>query len=555
MCGILAILGSSEPAQQLRRKALGLSARIRHRGPDWNGVFASEGAILTHERLAIVDLDSGAQPLLNEDETVALTVNGEIYNHEELRSFYLSSGKHTFKTHSDCEPIVHAYEDEGDSFIDKLSGDFAFVLYDTKTKSYLAARDPIGVVPMYIGWGKDGAVWFSSEMKALKDDCFRFQAFPPGHFYSSKTKQFVRYYNPKWFDEHIPSFQPEAEVLTQVRESFEKAVVSRMMCDVPYGVLLSGGLDSSLVASIAARHAEKRVEDNEQTRAWWPRLHSFCVGIKDAPDLKAAREVADYLGTVHHEFYFTVQEGIDALADVIRHLETYDVTTIRASTPMYFLARRIKAMGVKMVLSGEGSDEVFGGYLYFHNAPSAEEFHKECCRRIKALHSFDCLRANKSTMAWGVEARVPFLDKHFLEAAMNVDPSHKLCKDADGKPRMEKYILRKAFEVKEGEKPYLPHSVLWRQKEQFSDGVGYSWIGGLKDYTESQITDEEFEKREFMFPDDTPTTKEAYYYRRVFESLYPGKECRDTVAHWVPTWGASQDPSGRAQKVHLQTTL
>ncbi|EGG22449.1 asparagine synthetase [Cavenderia fasciculata] len=555
MCGILAILGSSESPQQLRKKALSLSSRIRHRGPDWNGVFSSGDSILTHERLAIVDLESGAQPLLNEDETIALTVNGEIYNHKALRELYLSSGKHTFKTHSDCEPILHAYEEEGDNFVDSLSGDFAFVLYDTKTKSYLAARDPIGVVPLYIGWGKDGSTWFASEMKALKDDCVRFQSFPPGHYYSSKTKEFIRYYNPKWFDEHVPEFQTEAQALALIKESFEKAVVSRMMCDVPYGVLLSGGLDSSLVASIASRHAEKRTEDNEQSPAWWPRLHSFCIGLKDAPDLAAARDVAKYLGTAHHEFNFTVQEGIDALPDVIRHLETYDVTTIRASTPMYFLSRKIKAMGVKMVLSGEGSDEVFGGYLYFHNAPSKEEFHKECCRRIKALHNFDCLRANKSTMAWGVEARVPFLDKHFLETAMAIDPVHKLCTDPEGKKRMEKYILRKAFATTGAEKPYLPDSVLWRQKEQFSDGVGYSWIDGLRDHAESEVSDEEFAKCDIYFPDDTPATKEAFFYRRIFEQIFPGQQCRETVAHWVPTWGASSDPSGRAQKVHLQTTL
>eukprot|EP01132_Coremiostelium_polycephalum_P008624 gene8624-10614_t len=552
MCGILAILGSSEPAPKLRKKALALSSRLRHRGPDWNGVFASEDSILVHERLAIVDLENGAQPLLNEDDTIALTVNGEIYNHEKLRQDLIEKG-HTFKTHSDCEPILHAYESFGDDFVDTLSGDFAFVLYDSKTKSYLAARDPIGVVPMYIGWHKDGSVWFSSEMKSIKDDCYKFQPFPPGHYYSSKTKGFVRYYNPKWIEESIPALQTEAEVLPKIRDAFEKAVVNRMMSDVPYGVLLSGGLDSSLVASIASRHAEKRIEDHEQTRAWWPRIHSFCIGLKDAPDLKAAREVADYIGSVHHEYHFTVQEGIDALPEVVKHLETYDVTTIRASTPMFFLARKIKAMGVKMVLSGEGSDEIFGGYLYFHNAPSEEEFHKECCRRIKHLHSFDCLRANKSTMAWGVEARVPFLDKDFLNVAMDVHPAHKVC-TVDGKRRMEKYILRKAFEVQPGEKPYLPDSILWRQKEQFSDGVGYSWIGGLKEYAENEISDEEFSKRETYFPDDTPTTKEAFLYRRIFEGIYPGKECQETVAHWVPTWGASSDPSGRAQKVHLQTT-
>ncbi|KYQ90430.1 asparagine synthetase [Tieghemostelium lacteum] len=553
MCGILAILQSKESPSDLRKRALLLSARLRHRGPDWSGIYTDDGCVLTHERLAIVDLENGAQPLFNEDSTIALTVNGEIYNHKALREQLVKSG-HIFKTNSDCEPILHLYEEKGDDFVDMLSGDFAFVVYDSKTKSYLAARDPIGVVPLYIGWGKDGSVWFSSEMKSLVDDCEKLQPFPPGHYYSSKSQSFVKYYQPSWKTEQ-PLTQSEKEVLPILRKAFEEAVVSRMMSDVPYGVLLSGGLDSSLVASIVSRHAEKRIEDNEKTRAWWPRIHSFCIGLKDAPDLKAAREVSEYLGTVHHEYHFTVQEGIDAIPDVIRHLETYDVTTIRASTPMYFLSRKIKAMGVKMVLSGEGSDEIFGGYLYFHNAPDALEFHEECKRRIDALHSFDCLRANKSTAAWGVEVRVPFLDKQFLQTAMSVDSSHKVCHDAEGKKRMEKYILRKAFETGVNERPYLPDSVLWRQKEQFSDGVGYSWIDGLKDYAEREITDEVFAQRETVFPEDTPTTKEAYLYRKIFESIYPTKQAQGTVAHWIPTWGASQDPSGRAQKVHLQTTI
>ncbi|EGC36481.1 asparagine synthetase [Dictyostelium purpureum] len=550
MCGILAILNSLEDPSKLRKKALSLSSRLRHRGPDWNGIFQTKDSVLTHERLAIVGLENGAQPLLNEDETIALTVNGEIYNHEQLREELIATGKHTFKTHSDCEPILHLYEDKGDDFVHLLNGDFAFVVYDSKANTFLAARDPIGVVPLYIGWSKDGAVWFASEMKALKDDCYRFEAFPPGFYYSSKTKEFVRYYKPDWIMGAEPQPSTEEQVLPLIKDAFEKAVVSRMMSDVPYGVLLSGGLDSSLVASIVSRHAEKRIEDHEQSRAWWPRIHSFCIGLKDAPDLKAAREVASFLGTVHHEYNFTVQEGIDALSDVIKHLETYDVTTIRASTPMYFLSRKIKAMGVKMVLSGEGSDEIFGGYLYFHNAPDANEFHSECVRRIKALHSFDCLRANKSTAAWGVEVRVPFLDQGFLQTAMSVSPTHKVCTDAEGKKRMEKYILRKAFESKE--KPYLPDSVLWRQKEQFSDGVGYSWIDGLKEYAESEITNEEFAKRETYFPDDTPDTKEAFLYRRLFEQLFPGKECRETVQHWVPKWSTSTDASGRAQKIHDQ---
>jgi len=548
MCGILAILGSAENPQELRKRALALSASLRHRGPDWSGVFQSGNSVLTHERLAIVDLETGAQPIMNENDTIALTVNGEIYNYQSIRDSLLP--KHSFRTRSDCEPIVHLYEEVGDECVKQLRGDFAFVLLDTVTGHYLAARDPIGVVPLYIGWHKDGSVWFASECKALKDDCEKFQAFPPGYYYSSKIRDFHRYYTPEWYGEGVPSGDSPISQggLANLREALEKAVVRRMMSDVPYGVLLSGGLDSSLVAAITARHAERRVEDNEKTRAWWPRLHSFCIGMKGAPDLIAAKKVADFLGTVHHEFYFTVQEGIDALRDVIWHLETYDITTIRASTPMYFLARRIKAMGVKMVLSGEGSDEIFGGYLYFHQAPDAQEFHKECCRRVKNLYKFDCLRANKSTAAWGLEVRVPFLDQEFLDVAMGVNPNEKLC----GKGRIEKWVIRKAFETPDD--PYLPEDILWRQKEQFSDGVGYSWIGGLKEHAERAVTDDEFAKRHEAFPFDTPETKEAFYYRQIFEQLYPDKNTRTTVSHWVPTWGANKDPSGRAQLVHVAAT-
>jgi asparagine synthase (glutamine-hydrolysing) len=539
MCGILAIFGSSESQQQLRTRALAISCRLRHRGPDWNGVFQHGKNILAHERLAIVDVDGGAQPLLNETGKIALTVNGEIYNHLALRETLTN---HKFKTNSDCEPILYLYEDFGDDFVHKLRGDFGFVVYDTTSGHYLAARDPIGVVPLYIGWGKDGSVWFASECKALKDDCERFEAFPPGKYYSSRTGTFEQYYKPGWWDEAIPKgpspVTPEA--LAELRKSLEDAVVRRMMCDVPFGVLFSGGLDSSLVASIVSRHTEAKSRD------WWPRLHSFCVGLEGAPDLIAAKQVADFLGTVHHEFHFTVQEGIDALRDVIYHLETYDVTTIRASTPMYFLARRIKAMGVKMVLSGEGSDEIFGGYLYFHLAPDADEFHRECCKRVKNLYKFDCLRANKSTAAWGVEVRVPFLDQEFIDTAMAVNPKEKVC----SKERIEKWVIRKAFDTPE--KPYLPDSILWRQKEQFSDGVGYSWIGGLKAHAEKEITDELFAKAAEVFPFDTPDTKEAYYYRRIFETIFSDDSTRKTVSHWVPTWGASKDPSGRAQVIHVE---
>jgi asparagine synthase (glutamine-hydrolysing) len=399
------------------------------------------------------------------------------------------------------------------------------------------------VCPLYYGYSEDGAVWFSSELKALKDDCKTFFEFPPGHYYSNKTNGLKRYYNPPWWDEAVI---PSTKIaLTELRVAFEEAVIRRMMCDVPYGVLLSGGLDSSLVAAITARHAEKRIEDHERSRAWWPRLHSFCIGLQGAPDLAAASEVAKFLGTVHHEFHFTVQEGIDAIPNVIQHLETYDVTTIRASTPMFFLARRIKAMGVKMVLSGEGSDEVFGGYLYFHKAPNKEEFHKETVRRVKHLHYFDCLRANKSTAAWGVEVRVPFLDKRFLDVAMTIDPEMKLC-GSNGK--IEKHLLRSAFDTKEN--PYLPDNILWRQKEQFSDGVGYSWISTLKAHAEAQVSDKDWEAREQRFPYNTPQTREAFWYRSLFEEMFPQESAIKTVHAWIPTWSASTDPSGRVQQVH-----
>eukprot|EP01111_Echinosteliopsis_oligospora_P011012 TRINITY_DN3531_c0_g1_i2.p1 TRINITY_DN3531_c0_g1~~TRINITY_DN3531_c0_g1_i2.p1 ORF type:complete len:555 (+),score=168.61 TRINITY_DN3531_c0_g1_i2:79-1743(+) len=543
MCGILAILESTLTPQELRSLALRQSCRLRHRGPDWSGVFQKGKSILAHERLAIVDPQTGAQPLLNEDKTVALAVNGEIYNHLKLHPFIEG---HTLATKSDCEPILHMYEKMGEECVKHLRGDFAFVILDTKTGHYMAARDPIGVVPLYIGYGEDGAVWFSSECKAIREHTVKFEAFPPGCYYSSKSKSIERYYVPQWWDEVPPPLSSATKVISDaelksIRESFEAAVVRRMMCDVPYGVLLSGGLDSSLVASIVSRHAETRTEDDGHSRAWYPRLHSFCVGLQGAPDLVAAKKVADFLGTVHHEFYFTVQEGIDALRDVIFHLETYDVTTIRASTPMYFLARCIKAMGVKMVLSGEGSDEIFGGYLYFHLAPNSDEFHKELCKRIKNLYKFDCLRANKSTAAWGVEVRVPFLDQEFLDTAMSVHPSFKMC----SKDRIEKWVLRKAFDTPE--KPYLPDSILWRQKEQFSDGVGYSWIGGLKAHAEQEVDDASFALRSETFPYDTPDTKEAYFYRKIFETMYADKSTRESVSHWVPTWGASKDPSGRAQ--------
>jgi len=559
MCGILAILGSSAEPAELRKKALALSARLRHRGPDWSGVCLQQITttdnktvtnVLAHERLAIVDPTTGSQPIFNESGSIAMTVNGEIWNHQQLRQEL--APKHKFYTNGDCEPIVYLYEDMGDEFVNKLDGIFAFVISDKEKKTYLAARDQIGVCPLYVGWGRDGAIWFASEFKALAEECETFQEFPPGHYWSSQTNEFKRWYNPKWWSEEIPSDPID---YTALRTALERSVVKRLMTDVPYGVLLSGGLDSSLVASIVCRHAEGRVEDQEKTKAWWPRVHSFTIGLKESPDLVAAREVAKFLDTVHHEFTFTVQEGIDALPDVIYHLETYDITTVRASTPMYFLARNIKAMGVKMVLSGEGADEVFGGYLYFHKAPSPEKFHVETCHKIKALSKYDCLRANKSTAAWGVEVREPFLDRDLLDVAMGIDPKEKMIRKSEN--RMEKYILRKAFD--DTQRPYLPSNILWRQKEQFSDGVGYSWIDSLKAYAEKEVTDEQLKMAQYRFPYNTPATKEAYLYRSMFHSHFPQESAAKTVPggpsiacstpaaiEWEKSWKSMADPSGRS---------
>ncbi|KAI9346024.1 glutamine-hydrolyzing asparagine synthase [Zopfochytrium polystomum] len=585
MCGIFAVFGlggpaaasaSSTPVQQspgdaFRERAVALSKRIRHRGPDWSGVKVAGSSILCHERLAIVGVDSGAQPLTNADESVILSVNGEIYNHLTLRKSLREP--HNFKTHSDCEVILYLYEENGPNFVHLLDGMFSFVLYDRKKDLYLAARDHIGITTLYQGWrSSDRSVWFASEMKSLHDECDRIIAFPPGHIYNSATKQTTRYYNPTWYshvdrgipskaDEYKPNTeQQDKEMYTALRTALERAVKKRLMSEVPYGVLLSGGLDSSLIASIAMRMRMKELEESEEdddiksaisSVAAWPRLHSFSIGLEGSPDLKAARRVADFLKTVHHEYTFTVQDGIDAISDVIWHLETYDVTTVRASTPMWLLSRKIKAMGVKMVLSGEGSDEIFAGYLYFHSAPSPQSLHHECISRIQNLHTSDCLRANKSTMAWGLEARVPFLDKAFLDVAMSQVPAcHKATQQAPYHHRIEKHVLRAAFDDKDD--PYLPDDILWRQKEQFSDGVGYSWIDGLKDTAERCVTDEEFASRAETFPHDPPTTKEAYWYRRVFEKHFPQRACLESVVRWIPRrdWGCSEDPSGRAQKAH-----
>jgi asparagine synthase (glutamine-hydrolysing) len=472
---------------------------------------------------------------------MALTVNGEIYNHLQIREALVARG-FTFYTKSDCEVIIHGYEADGLKILDQISGIFSFVLYDPTLKNYLAARDPIGVNPLYQGWHKDGSVWFASEMKCLVGICERIINFPPGHYYTSEEGKHVPYYKPEWrLTKSIPTQRVD---FVKLRESLVSCVKSQMMSEVPFGVLLSGGLDSSLIAAIAAKHMPANGH----------RLQSFCIGFSGSPDMVYAQQVADALGTEHHAFCITIEEAQDMLRDVIYHLETFDVTTIRASTPMFLLARHIKAYGVKMVLSGEGSDEIFGGYLYFHEAPNAAAFHEECLDRVENLHLADCLRANKSTMAWGLEVRVPFLDVDFLDVAMKIRPEDKMCTKEDGSARMEKHILRQAFDVQESGESYLPRQVLWRQKEQFSDGVGYTWIDTLKVFTESEVPNDRFQNAKDIFPHDTPTTKEAFYYRDIFERLFPSAACRSTVKRWIPRldWGCKEDPSGRAQKVHTE---
>ncbi|CAG7869899.1 unnamed protein product [Brassica rapa] len=552
MCGILAVLGCSDDSQAKRVREKETIGLLRHRGPDWSGIYQNGFNYLAHQRLAIIDPASGDQPLFNEDKSIVVTVNGEIYNHEELRK---GLKNHKFHTGSDCDVIAHLYEEHGENFVDMLDGIFSFVLLDTRDNSFMVARDAVGVTSLYIGWGLDGSLWVSSEMKGLHEDCEHFEAFPPGHLYSSKSGGgFKQWYNPPWFNESVPStpYEPLA-----IRSAFEDAVIKRLMTDVPFGVLLSGGLDSSLVASITARH----LAGTKAAKRWGPQLHSFCVGLEGSPDLKAGKEVAEYLGTVHHEFHFTVQDGIDAIEDVIYHVETYDVTTIRASTPMFLMSRKIKSLGVKMVLSGEGSDEIFGGYLYFHKAPNKQEFHQETCRKIKALHKYDCLRANKATSAFGLEARVPFLDKEFINTAMSLDPESKMIKPEEG--RIEKWVLRRAFD--DEERPYLPKHILYRQKEQFSDGVGYSWIDGLKAHAAENVNDKMMSNAAFIFPHNTPLTKEAYYYRMIFERFFPQNSARLTVpggatvacstakaVEWDASWSNNMDPSGRAAiGVHL----
>ncbi|KAI8908912.1 asparagine synthase [Gorgonomyces haynaldii] len=562
MCGIFAVFNAQNPTA-FRARATQLSKKIRHRGPDWSGLVIKDNHVLCHERLAIVGIDSGAQPLTSEDGQIVLCVNGEIYNHVSLRKKLKREYK--FKTHSDCEVLIYLWLEMGKDMVNVLDGMYSFVLYDARTKEFFACRDHVGITTLYQGLNKDGSVWFASEMKALNEECERIIAFPPGHYYSSVTKDWTQYYKPGWFDappnEQQLSQSELDKMYLDLRAALENSVKKRLMSDVPYGVLLSGGLDSSLIASIAVRQRRTEqdltCEDDDIRSAFssvqaWPKLHSFSIGLPGSPDLEAAKKVADFLGTKHHAFTFTVQEGIDAIFDVIYHLETYDVTTIRASTPMYLLSRKIKAMGVKMVLSGEGSDEIFGGYLYFYAAPDARALHTETISRIQNLHYSDNLRANKSTMAWGLEARVPFLDKQFLEVAMKVPPATKMHRQPPYNFKMEKYILRKAFDNPED--PYLPDEVLWRQKEQFSDGVGYSWIDTLKEHAIAQVSDEQFAKASERWSKDTPTTKEAYWYRELFEQHFPQEQCLESVVRWIPRkdWGCNEDPSGRAQKVHNQ---
>lgn len=548
MCSIFGMFGlqAGDDKASLRRLALDLSQRQRHRGPDWSGVFVDDHAILVHERLAIVDPAGGSQPLRSADGELALAVNGEIYNHRELKKELAQP--YAFQTGSDCEVINALYrEDEPARFLNRLNGIFAFALWDAQRQRFLIARDPIGVCPLYWGHDAQGRLCVASEMKALASTCADVAQFPPGHYYDSDTGALVKYYEKPWREyAAVEGVQVGPQ---ELREAFERAVHRQLMTDVPYGVLLSGGLDSSLVAAVAARFARKRVEDDDTSEAWWPRLHSFAIGLKGSPDLAAAEVAAKALGTVHHGFEYTFEEGLDALPEVIRHIETYDVTTIRASTPMFLLARRIKAMGVKMVLSGEGSDEIFGGYLYFHKAPNAREFHEELVRKLDALYNYDCLRANKSMMAWGVEPRVPFLDVEFLDVAMKMDAQAKMA----GKGRIEKAVLREAFEG------YLPESILWRQKEQFSDGVGYGWIDGLKAHAEVLVSDRELAAADKRFPINPPATKEAYFYRSLFERFYPGQACAETVPGgksiacsspaaiaWDASFANAADPSGRA---------
>ncbi|WP_308778255.1 asparagine synthase B [uncultured Bacteroides sp.] len=545
MCGIAAIFNIKEQKPELRNKALAMAKKIRHRGPDWSGIYCGKSAILAHERLSIVDPESGGQPLYSPDRKQILAVNGEIYNHRDIRKQY--KDKYEFQTGSDCEVILALYRDKGINFLEDLNGIFAFALYDEEKDEFLIARDPIGVIPLYIGYDKDGKVYCASELKALEGFCNSYEPFLPGHYYSSKEGKMTRWYTRDWFEYDAVKDNPAS--VQELHDALEAAVKRQLMSDVPYGVLLSGGLDSSVISAIAKKYAARRIESDGKKDAWWPQLHSFAIGLKGAPDLVKAREVAQHIGTIHHEINYTIQEGLDAVRDVIYYIETYDVTTVRASTPMYLLARVIKSMGIKMVLSGEGADEVFGGYLYFHKAPNAKAFHEETVRKLSKLYLYDCLRANKSLAAWGVEGRVPFLDKEFLDVAMRLNPEAKMC---PGKT-IEKKIVREAFA------DLLPASVAWRQKEQFSDGVGYSWIDTLKEITSQQVSDEDMAHAAERFPINTPRNKEEYYYRTIFEEYFPSESAAKSVPSvpsvacstaealaWDESFKNMNEPSGRA---------
>ena len=545
MCGIVCAFDLKESSDRLRPQVLEMAKKIRHRGPDWSGIYSDEKVIMAHERLAIVDPASGQQPLFSEDKKLILAANGEIYNHREIKKE--NTFDYHFQTKSDCEVILALYKEKGIDFLDDLNGMFGFALYDVEKDEYFIARDHMGIIPLYIGWDQNGTFYVASELKALEGICAKIELFPPGHFMSSKDGKFVQWYKRDWSE--YDAVKENETSITEVKEALEAAVHRQLMSDVPYGVLLSGGLDSSITSAIAKKYSQMRIESDDKKEAWYPQLHSFSVGLEGSPDLAAAQKVADYIGTIHHEIKFTIQEGLDAIKDVIYNIETYDITTIRSSTPMYLMARVIKSMGIKMVLSGEGADEIFGGYLYFHKAPNAQEFHEETVRKLDKLHMYDCLRANKSLMAWGIEGRVPFLDKDFMDVAMRINPKDKMINGE----RMEKWIIRKAFE------DILPAEVAWRQKEQFSDGVGYDWIDTLKEVVEKEISDEQLANAKFRFPIQTPQNKEEFYYRSIFEEHFPSDTAAlsvpqeasvacstATALEWDETFKNKNEPSGRA---------
>jgi asparagine synthase (glutamine-hydrolysing) len=545
MCGIVCVFDVKRPGEVLRRQVLEMSKKVRHRGPDWSGLFSCENALLAHERLSIVDPASGGQPLLSKDKNLVLSVNGEIYNHLDIRNRIGDS--YEFLTGSDCEVILALYAEQGPLFLEEMNGIFGFCIYDRKNNSYMVARDHIGIIPLYMGWDQFGQFYVSSELKALEGYCTKIREFPPGHYLTNQDSEPQQWYKRDWME--YDNVKDNPTDIAELRKALEDAVHRQLMSDVPYGVLLSGGLDSSIISAIAKKYAARRIESLDTQDAWWPQLHSFVIGLEGSPDLAAARKVAEHIGSVHHEIKYTIQEGLDAVRDVIYHLETYDVTTVRASTPMYLLGRVIKSMGIKMVLTGEGADEIFGGYLYFHKAPDAKALHEETLRKVSKLHLYDCLRANKSLAAWGVEGRVPFLDKEFIDVAMHMNPADKLSKEG----RMEKWVLRKAFE------DYLPESVAWRQKEQFSDGVGYNWIDTLKQLASEKVTDEQMHNAGFRFPVNTPMTKEEYMYREIFSEHFPSSEAAACVPSvpsiacstadalaWDESFRNNTDPSGRA---------